>query len=251
MPGLATMPGDEALSLRWSNMLSDALADLAWSSDGSLLYAGSVDKHRALRCSRRPSTVWQAHDAGITRLAIKPGDDDTLASTGEDGHVILWDSRSGERRALLADEGGWVELLAWTPDGKVLAAAASKTLSIWRGESLWDSGTTCSCILAMDWAPIVAAWRQPPIRACTFGAWMTTGRAVLNPCNCSVTRAHPYRSPGTMRRALAVGTQDSFLQVWRQAVGSKGPHATGKASQLTMRGYPGKVTCLAWHQPIC
>jgi WD40 repeat protein len=44
-----------------------------------------------------------------------------------------------------------------------------------------------------------------------------------------------------------VGTQDGFLQVWRQSVGTQGPRGDSKASQLTMRGYPGKVTCLAWH----
>jgi WD40 repeat protein len=48
-------------------------------------------------------------------------------------------------------------------------------------------------------------------------------------------------------RALAVGTQDGFLQVWRQAMPKGGPRGTNKASQLTMRGYPGKVACLAWH----
>ena len=42
-------------------------------------------------------------------------------------------------------------------------------------------------------------------------------------------------------KALAVGTQDGFLQIWRPA------DRQGAAKQLTMRGYPGKVSCLAWH----
>jgi WD40 repeat protein len=45
-------------------------------------------------------------------------------------------------------------------------------------------------------------------------------------------------------RALAVGTQDGFLQVWRQATTDV---ENDHARQLTMRGYPSKVNCLAWH----
>jgi WD40 repeat protein len=41
-------------------------------------------------------------------------------------------------------------------------------------------------------------------------------------------------------KALAVGTQDGFLQVWRQGSGKP-------ARQLTMSGYPSKVSCLSWH----
>jgi WD40 repeat protein len=48
-------------------------------------------------------------------------------------------------------------------------------------------------------------------------------------------------------RALAVGTQDGFLQIWRQAMQAHEPRGGTSAKQLTMRGYPGKVSCLAWH----
>jgi WD40 repeat protein len=49
-------------------------------------------------------------------------------------------------------------------------------------------------------------------------------------------------------RALAVGTQDGFLQVWRQSGPRAGRARSGAgSSQLTMRGYPAKVSCLDWH----
>lgn len=250
MPGLATVPGNDVLSQRWSEVLSDALADLAWSSDGSLLFAGSADGSIVRFDSAGESrAAWQAHEAGVTRLAIKPDDDNILASAGEDGHVTLWRSHSGEQQALLADEGSWVELLAWTPDGKVLAGAASKTLSVWRGEeSLGFWFDVQRRILAMDWAPDSRRLATASNKGLYLWRLDEEGSGHGEPMQLLSFPGAPVSVAWEPRgRALAVGTQDGFLQVWRQAGGSKGPHAAGKASQLTMRGYPGKVTCLAWH----
>jgi len=250
MPGLATMPGNAALTQRWSEVLHDALADLAWSSDGSSLFAGSADGSIArFDAGGESQANWQAHGAGVTRLAIKPGDDSILASAGEDGHVTLWRSHNGERQALLAEEGSWVELLAWTPDGRVLAAAASKTLSVWRGEeSLGFWYDVQRRILAMDWAADSRRLATASNKGLYLWRLDEEGSDHGEPMQLLSFPGAPVSVAWEPRgRALAVGTQDGFLQVWRQAAGSKGPHAVGKASQLTMRGYPGKVTCLAWH----
>lgn len=250
MPGLATVPGNNALSQRWSEVLSDALADLAWGSDGSLLFAGSADGSIVRFDGAGESrTAWQAHKAGVTRLAINPDDDNTLASAGEDGHVTLWRSHSGEQQAMLAEEGSWVELLAWTPDGKMLAGAASKTLSVWRGEeSLGFWYDVQRRILAMDWAPDSRRLATASNKGLYLWRLNEEGSGHGEPMQLLSFPGAPVSVAWEPRgRALAVGTQDGFLQVWRQAAGSKGPRAAGRASQLTMRGYPGKVTCLAWH----
>jgi WD40 repeat protein len=253
VPGLAASYSSPAFVVRCSQTLADAVADLVWHSDGSALLAGDAGGELHRFTAEGEITInWRGHTAGVTRVSLQPGNEAVLASAGEDGRVVLWDSAHGKQLGLLADEGGWIEQLAWTPDGTVLAAAASKTISLWRGEEslgIWYDGRRQ--ILAMDWAPdnkrLATAsnkglylWRldqadsshAEPMQLLSFPgapvavAWQPNGQA------------------------LAVGTQDGFLQIWRQGAMSKGPRGDNKASQLTMKGYPGKVVCLAWHPTL-
>ena len=249
MPGLAAIATPAPFQVCQRHTLGDAVTDIAWSDDETMMLVAGADGvlHRF---NGEGGTLgqWQAHEGGITRICPRPGDDNALASAGEDGRVVLWNATSGEQAAMLAQENGWVEHLAWTPDGAVLASAARKTISLWQDtESLGIWYDARRQVLAMAWAPdgkrlATAAnkglylWRmdsgQPdasePMQLLSFPgapiavAWQPDGKA------------------------LAVGTQDGFLQVWRPA-GIRGRKAQTRASQLTMRGYPGKVACLAWH----
>ena len=228
---------------RWQSSLPEAVTALCWSAgnDGALWSAGAdgwIRRHGADGSEQR---AWQAHDGGITRLCPQPGSDH-LASAGEDGRVLLWDA-AGTLLDTLAEESCWAEHLAWTADGRILAAAAGRSIQLWRdGESLGVWYDARRSVLALAWAPegrrlATAAnkglhlWQvggQTPVQLLDFpGAPVTLG----------------WRPDG---KALAVGTQDGFLQVWRQAAaaGVRGKRAPGP---LTMRGYPAKVSCLDWH----
>ena len=59
--------------------------------------------------------------APFTPLISRP-DGQTLASSGRDGAIILWDVASGTRRHTLQDDKGSVRSLAFSPDGKTLAS---------------------------------------------------------------------------------------------------------------------------------
>lgn len=255
MPGLAAIPNHPPFGLRWSQTLADAVADLAWLGDGNSLLAGDAggELHR-FDANGEVLAKWLGHTAGVTRLRLQPGNEAVLASAGEDGRVVLWDSTSGEQLSLLADEGGWVEQLAWTPDGKVLAAAASKTISLWRGEEslgIWYDARRQ--ILAMDWAPDNKRLATASNKGLYLWRLDHADSGNAEPMQLLSFPGAPVAvawQPGGS--ALAVGTQDGFLQIWRQGATSKGPRGDAKASQLTMKGYPGKVMCLAWHpsQPL-
>jgi WD40 repeat protein len=254
MPGLAVVSAPAPFELRWSHELTDAVADLAWDGPGEALLAGSAagDITR-LDVQAGPQCRWQAHQGGLTRLALKP-DGSLLASAGEDGRVLLWSPQHGALHAELADEGSWIEQLAWTPDGEVLAAAARKTVSLWRGsESLGVWYDARRQILAMAWAP--DSRRLATAANKGLYLWRLGSEWGGNESQDGTTCGEPMQLlsfPGAPLavawqpngKALAVGTQDGFLQVWRQAGAGR---SAAKASQLTMRGYPGKVTCLAWH----
>jgi WD40 repeat protein len=233
-----------------SQSLDDAVTDLAGAADDSWIVAGTASG-RLYRCdsSGQPTSDWQAHDGGVIRIRPQPDGNGRLASAGEDGRVVLWDCTTASETTCLVDEKGWVEQLEWTADGAVLAVAARKTLSLWRGADalgMWYDARRQ--ILAMAWAPdgrrLATAsnkglylWRlgrsdndtPEPVRLLSFpGApvsvsWQPNGRA------------------------LAVGTQDGFLQIWRAGGSTKQGHAEDRAKQLTMKGYAGKVSCLSWH----
>jgi len=248
MPGLAVIATPRPYSMRRSQALEDAVSDLDWSGDGSLIVAGSAAGilHR-FSCDGDPLGSWQGHEGGVTRVCFKPGDDAALASAGEDGRVRLWDTHSGSQTATLAEEQTWVEHLAWTPDGKVLAAAARKTISLWQGNEplgVWYDARRQ--VLAMAWAP--DGNRLATAANKGLYLWrMNNTAATSEPMQLLGFPGAPIALAWQPNgRALAVGTQDGFLQVWRPA-GINSGAAKKTASQLTMRGYPGKVACLAWH----
>ena len=249
MPGLAAIESRQPFSVGGSHRLDDAVTDLAGAADDSWLIAGSASG-RLVRFDSAgdPLNNWQAHDGGVIRIRPQPDSDGRIVSAGEDGRVVLWDSTDASETTCLLDEKGWVEHLEWTPDGAVLAVAARKTLSLWKGADplgMWFDAKRH--ILAMAWAPdgrrLATAsnkglylWRvgqndsdaEEPVQLLSFPgapvsvAWQPNGRA------------------------LAVGTQDGFLQVWR-AGGIERGKGSDRARQLTMKGYPSKVSCLSWH----
>lgn len=159
-----------------------------------------------------------------------------VASAGEDGRVRLWYGAAGDVETL-TEEPGWIEQLEWIADGSVLAATAVKTIYLWQGsESLGMWYDARRRVPAMAWAPLgkrlatasskgVDLWslgNDEPVELLAF-----PGAAVAVAWN-------------NKDNNLAAGTQDGFLQLWRQTT-------VGRTKQLTMRGYQGKVNCLDWH----
>jgi WD40 repeat protein len=75
--------------------------------------------------------IVQGHRGDVRALAFAP-DGRTLATTGHDGAVLLWDVASTRHRAILADSAGLMApALAFTPDGRhVLTQPAFDTLRL-------------------------------------------------------------------------------------------------------------------------
>ncbi|MCF7983081.1 MAG: hypothetical protein K9L70_01635 [Thiohalocapsa sp.] len=229
----------DAVVRDWRSALPESVTVLAWTDGGGLCSGaadGSIRLHGIGGVALR---VLAAHDGGVTALCPRPGTD-AVASAGEDGRVCLWGS-DGDVPEIPMQSSHWVEHLAWTGDGRTLAAAAGRSLQLWRdagSAGIWyDSRRT---VLAFAWAP---DGRRLAIAANQgLHVWRDGAEAPAQLLDFpGAPLAVDWRSDG---KALAVGTQDGFLQVWRQ------PAPAGKrgaGGQLTMRGYPAKVRCVHWH----
>ena len=97
------------------------IRSLDWRGDSMVLYSGSLDKSIKMWDMNNGNTIksWDAHNAGVT--AIDVANDGTIASTGKDGSVKLWDS-NGNAKAEFPKLGDAGMEVALSVDGEYIAA---------------------------------------------------------------------------------------------------------------------------------
>ena len=185
--------------------------------------------------SLSPSCELKGHQQSALTLAWHP-ERQELASGGQDGVVRIWNADTGEERAVfpVGVNGSWVEHLAWSPDGRFLAASAGTMLRIWSidpvstPQLVAEVPASKTTISALSWVPqgdgIVAAayggawlWKigqEKPVRPFPYdGALLTI----------AVSPSGEY---------LASGNLDGSVHLFR----------TDSQQNWHMSGYPVKVT---------
>ncbi|MES9849551.1 MAG: WD40 repeat domain-containing protein [Candidatus Thiodiazotropha sp.] len=238
MQGLSmATPVANSAELAWATVLGESVADIAWLPSGEQLFAGTAEGELCgyqadADCRYRI----QAHQRGLTRISPCPLGK-TIATTGEDGGVLLWRADTGERMQILARDHDWAEHLAWSPDGKTLAGAAGSRLYLRdaNGRTSELDGHPGN-VAAMAWAPKgrkLASATNKGVYLWNVGSRQPTQVLSFPGSAVSLDWSHDGR-------ALAAGTQDGFLYIRLQLPGCI-------PRQLNMSGYPGKVTGLSWH----
>lgn len=218
---------------RWRAPLRDHVIDLRWSPDGALLAAAAVDGEIALLdgATGLPVAGLPRHRNGASAVAWHPGGE-LLATGGQDGTVRLL-GRDGEVRAEAPAGASWVERLAWSPAGDLLAVAAGR-----RVRALGPDGRVVHESVEHPSTVVDVAWR-PKGRELASAAY---GGVRLWRPGSAETRLLEWKG-SVLRlawspdgRFLATGDQDATVHLW--------PIPSGR--DLMMSGFQVKVRELAW-----
>ncbi len=220
----------------WTLDLPDYTPDVRFSPDGQRLAAATVSGpvvvlDPASGAERYRTTGHVDGALSVAWSIIHP----LLASGGADGAITLSRARDGEPRAR-ADLGrGWVDRLAWSPDGAVLAAAIGRSV----------------CFLAPD-GSLRGRYDGHPstVTGLTWHterrAWITSAYGVISVLSAGEPEpitTHYFRTsllsvtPSPDGRFIASGTQDPLVHVW---------DLDDETNEVNLTGYAGKVSVLAW-----
>ena len=237
MPRLAKSKAVVTLTQAGCATLGDYINRVAFSADGTGLAACSASGQ---------VSIWQVptlksigdlrgHDRSALTLAWHPSRGE-LATGGQDGVVRLWSLDVGAQRAVVpvGKQGSWVEHLAWSPDGRFLAASAERILYIWGVDSastpqlIADVSAHKTTVSALSWMPSGSG----VVSSCYGGAWLwKVGRD---------KPVRPFSYDGALL-SLAVSPSGEYLASGNLD-GSVHLFRTDSEQNWHTSGYPMKVT---------
>lgn len=231
----------------WQLQAEECALSLAWAPNGSTLAAGLASGAVLLvnGTSGEIEARVPAHALGLNQVAWSPRGD-RFATAGQDGRVGIWASDGTPLATCTpAAEGkraGWIEHLAWSPDGQVLAAALGREVVLLDAEGALFRrlGPVESTVSDMAWSPPGSRtpWGRSAVLAVSaYGGVTVFRRGADRPLR-------EYRWKGAVvtlawspdARFIATGDQDSTVHFWYVESGK----------DLQMWGYPSKVGALAW-----
>jgi WD40 repeat protein len=220
---------------RWSVSLTDHIGSIALSQDGErIAAAGTTGPIAIIAIADGTVLTTIDHPTSTTALAWNPKEG-SLASGGQDGTVRAW-SADGTPRWSTDVQPAWVEVLAWDPQGRNLAAASGRSVAMLDvdGATRWNADAETSTVMDLAWHPNGNA-----LASIAYGG--ITLRDATGP---SPTRRVPWTGSGLRLawspdgRFIAAGDQDATVYIIFAKTGRK----------LQMWGFPRKVRELAWNR---
>jgi WD40 repeat protein len=235
MLGLSPNSPKGVLRSGWTSVVGDYAIAGGWACHGSLLVvcdaAGGVYGFEGNSGTIR----WQhpdIHDLGVLDMAVHP-DGALFATAGQDGRVLIWDANEGRVLRTVELGTGWVENLAWSSDGRWLAASISRRVHVFDidGQEVWRSEDHPSTVSTIAWSG------SKELATACYGRVSFFEGASGELCQKLEWKGSLVSMVLNVEgNIVACGSQDNSVHFWRRD--------TGEDSQ--MRGYPGKPSALAF-----
>lgn len=229
----------DLFKLLWHQTLSDYVTAIAWSPDGTWLFASSAagDIVRYEIKTGETTVLQEVQGESVDALAIS-ADGVFLAAGGQAGTVWIWrlDGSTPDQVTALEHPRAWIDCLQWNPQHPELA------FSLGRYAQVWDA-TTQSVITTLNFeasSVLGLAWHPQGDRLSVGGnqSIKTWQRQTWDddPTVSEIggaSGAIAWSPDGTY---LASGNNDRSVLVWEDE----------NSYPWRMSGFPGKVRQLAW-----
>ena len=145
-----------ALRRGWSAAVGDYAIAGGWSLRGEALIVGDAAGGVYAFDGKSGATVWErcgVHEGGVLAVAIHPSGT-AFATAGQDSRILIWNAAEGQVSRAIDVGSGWVENVAWSPDGQWLAASCSRQVRAYGadGAEVWRSDDHPSTVSAIAWS---------------------------------------------------------------------------------------------------
>ena len=224
-----------ALRRGWSAAVGDYAIAGGWSLRGEALMVGDTAGGVYAFDGKSGATVWErrgVHEGGVLAVAIHPSGT-AFATAGQDSRVLIWSAAEGQVSRAIDVGGGWVENVAWSPDGQWLAASCSRQVRAYGadGAEVWRSDDHPSTVSAIAWSSVGELATACYGRVTFFDASTGELRQKLEWQGSLVSMV--LSPDGDI---VACGSQDNSVHFWRRS--------TGEDSMMS--GYPAKPSALSF-----
>ena len=235
MPDLNAIGPRGVLRPGWSAAVDDYAIAGGWTRRGEALVVADAAGGVHMFDGKSGASAWAqqgAHDGGALAMAMHPSGT-AFATAGQDGRVLVWGVAEGRPKQTIEVGTGWVEHVAWSPDGEWLAASCSRQVRAYRagGGEAWRSDDHPSTVSAIAWS------RAGELATACYG------RVTFFDASTGELRQQLAWKGSLVSMALspdgdvvACGSQDNSVHFWRRS--------TGQDSMMS--GYPGKPSALAF-----
>lgn len=235
MPEEMTKDPKGILKKGWSATVEDYAIAGEWACRGDVFVVGDAAGGVFGLNGKSGEILWSqsdAHKDGFLCMAVNPTGT-IVATGGQDGRIVIWDSKKGEVIHSIEVGKSWVEHLTWAADGKSLAAASGRRVYVYGadGQLAWQTEDHPSTVSAVVWSGAKELATACYGRVSFFDS---TSSELLQKLEWKGSLVSMVFSPDG--DIVACGSQDNSVHFWRRSSGQ----------DSMMSGYRGKPSALAF-----
>ena len=235
MSDIEPFPPQGMLHQGWTAEVNDYVISCGWALNGKIFLSADTSGGLYAFDGINGNIIWKKeniHSSGILAMSISPLGN-IIATSGQDGCVILWDSDFGRKIETIDIGRGWVEHLSWSSDGTSLAVALSRNVYVYtsKGKKIWSSEKHPSTVSAIAWS------RNDELATACYGK-VSFFDVISSKTNQVLEWKGSLISMVLSPNGdiVACGSQDNSVHFWRRS--------TGHDAEMT--GYPGKPNHLSF-----